>query len=124
MTMPAPEGKDRPDELPETSGWDPRRPDPAVECCDTGPQPGRDELAPAVRGQVPGPGSAVLDHDRGQDRAEAAYDRGPVPGRGGCLAGVRLRGWVRSSSWLVPQHRRASRPGLDRIRRPTVARDP
>ena len=65
MTMPALEGKDGPDELPETSGWDPRRPGPTVECRHTGPQPGRDELAPAVRGQVPGPGSAVLDHGRG-----------------------------------------------------------
>jgi hypothetical protein len=65
MAMPALEGKDGPDELPETSGRDPRRPGPTVECRHTGPQPGRDELAPAVWGQVPGPGSAVLDHGRG-----------------------------------------------------------
>src|SRR5215472_17831087 len=104
MTMPAPEGKDGPDELPETSGWDPWRPGPAVERCDTGPQPGRDELAPEVRGQVPGPGSAVPDHGRGQDRPEAAHDRGPVPGRRGRLAGGRLRQRSSSSSCLVPQY--------------------
>src|SRR5881396_3896328 len=108
MTMPALEGKDGPDELPETSGWDPRRPGPAVECCDTGPQPGRDELAPAVRGQIPGPRSAVPDHGRGEDRPETANGRRPVPGRGGCLAGGSLRRWVSSSSCLVPQHRRTS----------------
>src|SRR5215831_21044579 len=66
------------DELPENSGREPRRPGPAVECRDPRPQPGRDELAPAVRGQVPGHGSAVPDHGRGQNRPEAAIGRGPV----------------------------------------------
>jgi deazaflavin-dependent oxidoreductase (nitroreductase family) len=37
--------------------------------------------APPVRGQVPGAGSAVPDHGRGQDRPEAANGRRPVPGR-------------------------------------------
>src|SRR5215469_994110 len=124
MTMPAPAGKDGPDELPETSGWDPRRPDPAVERRDTGPQSGRDGLAPAVRGQVPGHGSAVPDHGRGQDRAEAANARGPVPGRRGRLAGGRLGRRISSPSWLVLQHGRASGPGLDRIRRPSATGDP
>ena len=59
-----------------------------------------------------------------QDRPEAANPRGPVPGRGGCLAGGRLRRWISSSSCLVPQHRRASGPGLDRIRRPSATSDP